>query len=146
MSVEENKAIVRRFVEEVQSQHDLDIVGELMDTNMIDHYYDAQGLQQPKNAVEGFKKFFSGMLAAFPDIKAVIHKQVAEGDNVVTHKTLHGTHKGEFRGIPPTGKKVSVDVIDIFRIADGKMVEHWTVIDWMGLLQQLGAITPPGQT
>jgi steroid delta-isomerase-like uncharacterized protein len=145
MSVEENKAIVRRFLEEVQSQHNLDIVGELMDPNMIDHYYDAQGLQQPKNAVEGFKKFFSGMLAAFPDIKAVIHDQVAEGDKVVTHKTFHGTHKGEFRGIPPTGKKASVDVIDIFRIADGKMVEHWAVIDWMGLMQQLGVVPKSGK-
>ncbi len=145
MSLEKNKAIVRRFVEEVQSQHNLDIVGELMDPNMIDHYYDAQGLQQPKNAIEGFKKFYSGMLAAFPDVKAVIHNQVAEGDNVVTHKMFLGTHKGEFMGIPPTGKKITVNVIDIFRIADGKMVEHWAVIDWMGLMQQLGGAPRMGQ-
>lgn len=117
MSLEENKAIVRRFIEEVQSQHNLDLVDELIDPNQIDH----SGLQpQGLNAVEGFKKFFSGMLTAFPDLKAVIHSQVAEGDRVVTHKTFHGTHKGEFMGIPPTGKKVSVDVIDIFRIAEGK--------------------------
>ncbi len=86
------------------------------------------------------------MLSAFPDLKAVIHDQVAEGDKVVTYKTFHGTHKGEFREIPPTGKKISVDVIDIFRIANGKMVEHWTVIDWMGLMQQLGVVSPPRQT
>lgn len=114
MSLEKNKAIVRCFVEEVQSQHNLDLADELIDPNQIVH----SGLQpQGLNVVEGFKKFFSGILAVFPDIKVVILSQVAEGDKVVTHKTFRGTHKGEFMGISPTGKKASVDVIDIFRIS-----------------------------
>jgi steroid delta-isomerase-like uncharacterized protein len=143
--LDENKAIIPRFAEEVQSQHNLDVVGDLMDTNMVDHYYEMQGLPQPNlNAVEGFQRFYSGVLAAFPDVKADIHNMIAEGDLVATHKTLHCTHKGEFMGIPPTGKRVEVDVIDIFHIAEGKMVEYWGIINWTRVLQQLGATQPPG--
>jgi predicted ester cyclase len=109
MSLEANKALVRRFIEEVQSQHKLTAVDEIMDPNMIEHY----GQPSSLNSVEAFKKFFAGFIAAFPDVKAVIHNQVAEGDKVVTHKTFHGTHKGEFMGIPPTGKKVAIELIDI---------------------------------
>jgi steroid delta-isomerase-like uncharacterized protein len=136
MSLEENKALVRRFVEEVQSQHKLTAVDEIMDPNMIEHY----GQPTSLNSVEAFKKFFAGFIAAFPDVKAVIHNQVAEGDKVVTHKTFHGTHKGEFMGIPPTGKKVALELIDIFRIDRGKLIEHWAVADMMSIMQQLGAI------
>ena len=140
MSLEANKALVRRFVEEVQSQHKLTVVDEIMDPHMIDHAAEAS-----QNSAETFKKFFSGFIAAFPDVKAVIHNQVAEGDKVVTHKTFHGTHKGEFMGIPPTGKKVAIEVIDIFRIAGGKFAEHWAVADMMSVMQQLGVIPPMGQ-
>jgi predicted ester cyclase len=146
LSLDENKAIVRRFVEEVQSQHNLEVSDELMDPGMIDHYYQMQGLPEPNlNKVEAFKKFYSGLLAAFPDAKAEIHNMIAEGDLVATHKTLHCTHKGEFMGIPPTGKKVEVDIIDIFRIAGGKMVEHWGIINWTSIMQQLGVTQPPRQ-
>jgi steroid delta-isomerase-like uncharacterized protein len=141
MTLEENKALVRRFIEEVQSQHKLTAVDEIMDPNMIDHYGQPSNL----NSVEAFKKFFAGFIAAFPDVKAVIHNQVAEGDNVVTHKTFHGTHKGEFMGIPPTGKKVAIELIDIFRISRGKLVEHWAVADMMSVMQQLGVIPSPSQ-
>jgi steroid delta-isomerase-like uncharacterized protein len=141
MSLEANKALVRRFVEEVQSQHKLTALDEIMDPNMIDHY----GQPSSLNSVEAFKKFFSSMLIALPDFKAVIHNQVAEGDKVVTHKTFHGTHKGEFMGIPPTGKKVAIEVIDIFRIAGGKFAEHWAVADMMSVMQQLGVLPSPSQ-
>ena len=141
MSLEKNKALVRRFIEEVQSQHKLTAVDEIMDPNMIDHAAQPSSL----NSVETFKKFFAGFIAAFPDVKAVIHNQVAEGDKVVTHKTFHGTHKGEFMGIPPTGKKVAIEVIDIFRIAGGKFAEHWAVVDMMSVMQQLGVLPSPSQ-
>ncbi len=94
MSLEKNKELVRRFIEEVQSQHKLTAVDEIMDPNMIDHAAQPSSL----NSVEAFKKFFAGFIVAFPDVKAVIHNQVAEGDKVVTHKTFHGTHKGEIKG------------------------------------------------
>ncbi len=137
MSLYENKAIVRRFVEEVQSQHNLALADELMSPNIIEHYLKTQGLPHTNKGVEDFKRFYSGLLAAFPDLKAVIHTQIAEDDLVATHKTLYGTHKGEFMGVKPTGKKIALHLMDFFRIAEGKMVEHWAVIDFMGLMRQL---------
>lgn len=88
---------------------------------------------------EGAKQVIAVLRAAFPDLHAVIHDQIGEGDKVMTRKIFYGTHRGEFRGVPPTGKQVTIDVIDIVRIANGQMVEHWNVIDWMGLMQQLEA-------
>ncbi|RMD87900.1 MAG: ester cyclase [Calditrichaeota bacterium] len=137
------KSLIRRFVQEVQNQHELQRVGEFMDTQMIDHFYDAQGMPQPNDAVEAFKKFYSGMLAAFPDLTVTIHDIITEGEKVVTYKTFHGTHQGTFKGFPPSGRKISVDVIDIFRLENGKFVEHWAVVDWMSLMQQIGAISQP---
>ncbi len=138
MSIEHHKAIVRRFVEEVQGQHRLDLVEELMDRQMIDHFYETRGMPLPEDAVEAFKHFYSGMLAAFPDLHVEVHEIIAEGDKVVTYKTFHGTHRGAFQGIGPTGRRIAVDVMDIFRLAHGKMVEHWAVVDWMGLMRQIG--------
>ena len=138
MSMEQNKAIIHRFLQEVQNNHNLNIVDELMSPYMIDHFYERQGLPQPENAVEAFKKFYSGMLSSFPDLQVVVHELIAEGDKVCTYKTFKGTHLGEFRGKEPTGKPISVDVIDIFRIENAKMVEHWVVADWMSLMQQIG--------
>ena len=82
--------------------------------------------------------------SAFPDFKATIDDLVAEGDKVVIRQTWTGTHKGEFMGVPPTGKSVSFGVIDILRIAGGKVVEHWGLMDSMSLMQQLGASPTPG--
>jgi predicted ester cyclase len=65
---------------------------------------------------------------------------VAEGDKVVTRKTFHGTHRGAFMGLPPTGNAVSFDVIDIVRIRDGQLIEHWNVVDQLTLLRQLGLV------
>ncbi len=70
---------------------------------------------------------------------------IAEGDKVVIRQTWSGTHKGEFMGIPATGRRVSIAVIDIIRVADGRFVEHWGQLDLMGMMQQLGAIPAPGQ-
>src|SRR6266508_44890 len=81
--------------------------------------------------------------AALPDLHAVIHDQIAEGDKVVTRKTFYGTHRGEFAGVPPTGKEVAIDAIDIVRIANGQVVDHWAVTDVMGFMQQVGAVPLP---
>ena len=71
---------------------------------------------------------------------------IAEGDKVVCRLTWHGTHQGKFMGIPPTGKHETFTSIDIVRLADGKFVEHWNVVDHLGMLQQLGVIPAPGQS
>ena len=80
---------------------------------------------------------------AFPDSYFTVEDMVAEGDKVATRKTFHGTHQGEFMGIPPTGQQVSTGLIDVVRIVDGKVVEHWSMGDNLGLMQQLGVIPAP---
>lgn len=138
MSQQENKALVRRFVENVQNQHNLAAIDELFRPDYFDH----SGIANPPT-VEGAKMAFKALFAAFPDLHVTIHQQLAEGDHVMTFKTLHGTHLGEFMGIPPTGNQVSFDLIDIFNIADGKITAHWAVANMLGLLQQLGVAPAP---
>jgi steroid delta-isomerase-like uncharacterized protein len=140
MSVEENKAVVKRFIEEVQNQYKLELVDQLFDPSYKDHA-SGPGIVP---GIEGFKQFFGMMLQTFPDLHATIHDQIAEGDKVVTRKTFSGTHKGDFRGLPPTGKQIELGVIDIFRISGGRIAEHWMQADFLGLMQQLGMIPPPG--
>ncbi len=100
---------------------------------------------EPKDNLDGTKQFFTMFFTAFPDIKATIHEQITEGDKVWSRKTFNGTHQGEFMGIPPTNKPVEINVIDIHRVVDGKIIEHWAVADMLGLMQQLGAIPPLGK-
>jgi predicted ester cyclase len=80
---------------------------------------------------------------AFPDLHHTFEDQIAEGDKVVTRVTFHGTHQGTFQGIPATGKKIAVEATLVDRIVDGKFVEHWSNMDSMGLMQQLGVIPTP---
>lgn len=136
--LEENKALVRRFVEEVQSQHNLAALDELFSQDFIDH----SGMTNPPT-LEGSRQFFTMMFAAFPDMHMTIRQQLAEGDKVMTHKTLQGTHQGSFMGIPATGNEVSVDIIDIFTVTDGQITEHWTVGDMLTMMQQLGVVPGP---
>jgi len=82
---------------------------------------------------------FSMLFEAFPDFEASIENVIAEDDKVVVHMLWRGTQAGEFMGIPPSNKPMTISVIDIFRVADGKAVEHWGVTDMMGLMQQIGA-------
>jgi predicted ester cyclase len=83
---------------------------------------------------------FDGFRAAFPDFRATVLDQIAEGDTVVTREVFTGTHRGSFQGVEPTGREVEIDVIDIVRVADSKIVEHWNCVDRLGLLAQLGAV------
>ena len=111
MPLQENKALVRRFVEKVQSQHNLAEIDELFSPNFVDH---SGAANLP--GIEGLKVFFTMMFTAFPDMHFTIRQQLAEGDQVATLKTFFGTHLGTFMGIPPTGRLVSVEVIDIYTI------------------------------
>ncbi len=135
MSLQENKALVLRFIKDVQNQHDLAVIDELYNPDFVDH----SGMSE-SSGIDGTKAFFTMMFAAFPDMHMEIHQMLAEGDQVMTYKTFHGTHQGPFMSILPTGKQVSVDVMDILTIKEGKITEHWTVTDMLGLLQQLGVV------
>lgn len=140
MSTEENKALIRRFVDEAQSQGNIGAVDQFLITDFVDH----SALFGMPPTREGVKQLFTMLRTAFPDLHATIHDQIAEGNKVVTRKTLSGTHQGELMGIPATGKQVAIDVIDILQIAGGKITDHWTVVDQLGLMQQLGVIPPMG--
>lgn len=135
MSLEENKALVRRFVEQVENHHDLDVIDELFSPDFVDH----SGLSSSPG-IEGTKAFFTMMFAAFPDMHFTVRQQLAEDDRVMTYKTFHGTHQGHFMGIPPSGKQVSFDNIDIMTVKEGKIIEHWTVGDMLSLMTQLGVV------
>lgn len=92
---------------------------------------------------EGIRQFYGMLRAAFPDLHFTIEDQIAAGDRVVTRWTASGTHQGDFQGIPAAGKAVTMSGIDIDRLADGKVVECWPVVDELGLLRQLGALPEP---
>ena len=144
MSTEQNKALVRQMVEEVFNRGNMSRADEFLAPDFVEHEELPPGIPRDR---EGVKQLTVVFRSAFPDFKATIDDIVAEGDKVVVRQTWRGTQKGEFMGVPPTGKSVSFGVIDIVRVAGGKFVEHWGQLDNMGLMQQLGAIpTPPGQS
>lgn len=135
MSAENNIALVRHFVEEAQTRHNLIAIDEYLSPDFVDH---SVPLGLPPNR-EGVKMQFSMFFKALPDLHAIIHDQIADGSRVVTRKTLRGTHRDDLMGIPPTGKTVDIEVIDIVAIKDGKITDHWNLTDQLGLLKQLGA-------
>jgi steroid delta-isomerase-like uncharacterized protein len=141
MSAEGNKAMVRRINDELISQGRMEVADELFAPTFVDH----SAFPGVLPTRDGVKQLFAMFRAAFPDLHVTIQDQVAEGDKVVTRKTFHGTHHGDLMGIPPTGKQVSFGTIDILRVVDGRAVDHWTVVDQMSLMQQLGVIPTPEQ-
>jgi steroid delta-isomerase-like uncharacterized protein len=138
MTLEENKALVLRFVEEVQCQHNLAALDELFSPDFVDY----GGMTDPPNR-EGAKTFLGAFISAFPDSHFTVHQQLAEGDRVMTFKTCRGTHHGSFHGMPATGKSVTFNIIDIFSVADGRITGHWLVTDLLGVMQQLGSMAGP---
>jgi steroid delta-isomerase-like uncharacterized protein len=142
MSTEQNKALVRQLVEEAINQGNISMIDELLIPDFIEHEELPPGIPPGREAP---KVLFTMLRSAFPDFKATIEHLIAEGDEVVLHMTWTGTHEGEFMGIPPTGKSISINVIDILGIAEGKFVEHWGVMDSMAMMQQLGVVPAPGE-
>ena len=142
MSLEENKAVVRRFAEEVGSGKNLELLDELVSAEFVNH----NPLPGAGSDFEGLRQAFTILHSAFPDFHGTIEHLVAEGDLVVFHGTNQGTHQGDFLGIAPTGKRVTFSGIIIFHVAEGKIVERWAQLDNLSLLQQLGAIPAPGQS
>jgi len=136
----ENKTIARRFYEEVWSKGNLGALDELMATNIVDHHT-LPGLPP---GLEGFKQVLTMFRTAFPDLHLTVEDMIAEGDMVVSRVKVRGTHKGDLMGIAPTGKQVTLEAIDITRIAGDKFVERWGIIDMLGMMQQLGVIPAPG--
>lgn len=142
MSTEENKALMRRWLEEVANAQKLEAVDEVFAPTFVDH---AALPDQPPGSA-GIKWFLSIIWAAFPDWHYTIEDLIAEGDKVVARVTVRGTHQGDFLGIPSTGKQATMTEIQIVRVAFGQIVDMWANVDLLGMLQQLGVLSLPGQT
>jgi steroid delta-isomerase-like uncharacterized protein len=136
MSAQENKALVRRLVEEAQAGGKLHVIDELISPDFVDHSA-WPGIPATR---EGVKQIFGIFQAALADLEVIIHDQIAEADRVVTRKTLRGTHQGDLLGVPPSGNVIRIEVIDILRVQDGQITDHWNLVDQHGLLQQLGLV------
>src|ERR671911_391467 len=133
MSVEENKAIFRRYVEELPNQGNMKVADEIFD-RYIAHQPDGSTFER---GPEDVKRFTGEFHSAFPDLHVSIEEQIAEGDKVVSHFTIRGTHQGEFRGMAPTGKEIALKGVTTFRFSpEGKVVETWDSYDQLSLMRQ----------
>ena len=133
-SGEAAKAVVRRNTEEVQGQGRFDVFDQLFADDFVDHT--PQPDMTPDKA--GVRKLYTYIRAAFPDFHAEIHWQLADGDRVTTYKTYYGTHEGPLFGIAPTHRKIHFESVDVMRVHDGKITDHWGVGNLFSLMQQLG--------
>ena len=131
MSLEENKAIVRRFIE-AYNKRNLDLFDDLLAPDYFD--------QTSKVGPEGLKQLMNMAFKAFPDLHETIEDIIAEGDKVWVRITFTGTNTGEWFGFAPTGKKVTSKNVDTYRIVNGKLAEYWNVTDASDFNKQLGII------
>jgi steroid delta-isomerase-like uncharacterized protein len=141
VSLEANKDLIRTYVETIFNQKQVDRADELVAPDFIDH----AALPGQAPGLEGAKQKWAMYLAGLPDLRVTIEELVAEGDKVGVRRSYAGTHRGELLGVPPTGKQVRIGGISIFRLAGGKIAEHWEQLDRLALMQQLGVLPTPGQ-
>lgn len=134
----EQEQVLRRIVLEAFGAGDLDVLDELVAEQVIEHQY---GLPRDR---EGLKRAIAGLRRAFPDLSYSVIATTFDGEKVWGHFRARGTHLGPFHGREPTGLEMEIDVIDVIRVADGRLVEHWGVPDRFALLDQLGFLARPG--
>jgi steroid delta-isomerase-like uncharacterized protein len=140
---DQNKELVRRLMEDDISKADPAVADAIIAPDFFDHT-NPPGMQ---HGIEGHKAIVRLFHDAFPDMFWKIEDMIAEGDRVVTRTTMTATHLGDFFGIPPTGKHVTLTGVHVLRIADGRIAEHWGNNDDLGLMQQLGfGLSPPAET
>lgn len=138
MALEANKSVVRRYYEDILNAGDIDALAELA----VDDYAEHDPLPGQSTGCEGLRERVEMLRGAFRP-HFTIEDLIAEGDKVVVRWTNRGTHVGEFMGMPATGKAFAIAGIDIHRLRDGKLAEHWHVVDLLGQLQQLGVLPQP---
>ena len=141
MSIEENKAVAKRAVEAINAG-DFALLESLDTANAVDHAVPPNMPPTRASAIQ----FLTMFRAAFPDLKYTVEDVIAEGDHVVQRSTATGTMKGDFLGMPATGKSATWGETHIVRVQNGKIVEHWASVDQLGMLQQLGLAPVPGQS
>ena len=134
---EKNKAIVQRYVDEIQNGHSLDTIESIFAEDFVDHMASSGGIFL--GGMSGLKKGYTAFLTAFPDLHVTVEEMIAEGDKVVAYKTLTGTHSGTHLGISATGKRVAYQIISIYRVKNGKISDFWGLQDEISVRQQLGS-------
>jgi steroid delta-isomerase-like uncharacterized protein len=134
---EANKAAARQLFDAI-GKGNVATLDSLLADDLVEHE-EFPGLTPNK---EGVMSLFAMLRSAFPDLQVVVNQMVAEGDLVSAFVVFKGTHKGEFLGIPATGKPVAVNVADLVKLQDGKVTEHWGIMDSAGLMAQLGLGAP----
>jgi steroid delta-isomerase-like uncharacterized protein len=138
MSIEDNKALVRRFIEEVFVAGRFEAVDELVTEDFVGHTW-----RLPKPGPEALREAMARVAGGLADAAFTIEDLIGEGDEVAVRLTASATQTGPFMGLPPSGKRYSIGEIHIFRIRDGRVAEHWHEFDQLGMMQQLGAM--PGR-
>ena len=132
--LEQNKALVRRFYDEVVNRRKDELIDEMIAEDFDDHAARDKGR-------EHFKTLYHIMIRIFPDIQVVLQDLIAEGDEVVARVEFTATQADSFRGFPATNRQVAYSGMDIFRIQDGKLAERWAQRDFLGMLEKLGHIS-----
>jgi len=140
MSVEQNRTIVRRYLEEAVSKGSMSAIETYVSRDIV---FTSPYTPQPINGIEGFKQMIGMLHAAFPDLKIHEEDALCEGNTVATRWFATGTHRGDFMGHKPSGRQFKISGQSIYRIKDRKIVEGWVNDDSLGILQQLGIIPVP---
>ena len=138
MSVEQQNAVIHRWIE-AWNRQDLDVVEDLLASDYVRHDANLPDVNGPTAQLE----FIAGVLRAFPDLQVQAEQLIAQDDHVAVRVSMRGTHQGDFVGVPPTGREVRFESMEVFRLDGGKVAEQWVVMNALGLFQQLGAIPTP---
>lgn len=135
MPAQENKLLARYYLEQIFNQKNLAAIGEFYAPDLIH-----SGPHNPQADLGGYRLRIITLLGAFPDLHIEYQDFTCEADRVFSRYTLSGTHTAELDGIPASGKRVQVSGMDMLRFKDGKVVEHWTQLDTLDFMQQVGAV------
>ena len=136
MATQSNRALMQRFTQFINTASE-ELAGELISPDAVFH---VPGRAEPMRGPAGYLAIIGMMRGGFPDIQWTLEETIAEGDKVAARFTMRGTHKGSFYGVPPTGKKIEVKAMNIYRFSNGKILEEYGQPDLLGLLQQIGAV------
>ena len=141
MRSNDNRAVVRRFYDELWNAGRIEIADEIIAADCVSHQLASGAEDAPTpRPPELIKQHVAAWLAGFPDLHFTVEQMLAEGDRVVTHSRMRGTHTGAWHGLAPTGREVSLPMIVIQRISGGKIAEDWVLVDSLGFYQQLGLV------
>jgi steroid delta-isomerase-like uncharacterized protein len=141
MTTEQNKAVLQRVFDEIFNGNNMAAVDELIDNAYV---YRRPG-RLDSHGPEMYKRLLGAFRAAFPDCHFTVEHMIAEGDDVFTHWRLMGTHRGDYMGVAPTGKRVIADGMVLSRCNQGRIVEELELMDELSIMRQLGVVATPGQ-